>query len=86
MFAEVVSRPEQSMKDTGNSMAVPATLVGSIAIQRGRLTNEQISAIKLAAEIGADIRRSLPEIAEEYRNGLTAPSSQPGTESRTGIR
>ena len=38
-----------------------------------RLTGEQVGAIRLAAEIGNDIRKNYPEIAEEYRSGLTAP-------------
>ena len=38
----------------------------------GRLTGQQVAAIRLAAEIGDEIRKSHPEIAEEYRSGLTA--------------
>lgn len=38
-----------------------------------RLTSEQVGAIRLSAEIGNDIRENHPEIAEEYRSGLTAP-------------
>ena len=38
-----------------------------------RLTSEQVGAIRLAAEIGYDIRMNYPKIAEEYRSGLTAP-------------
>jgi len=39
----------------------------------GRLAAKQRAAIRLAAEIGYDLRSSCPELAEEYRNGLTAP-------------
>jgi hypothetical protein len=38
-----------------------------------RLTGQQYAAISMAATIGEDIRKNYPEIAEEYRNGLTAP-------------
>ena len=38
-----------------------------------RLTRQQLGAIRLAAVIGDDIRKNYPEIAEEYRSGLTAP-------------
>ena len=40
---------------------------------RNRLTGEQYKAIRLAAEVGNDIRMKYQEIAEEYRRGLTAP-------------
>jgi len=39
---------------------------------RNWLTGQQQAAIRLAAETGDDIRKSYPEIAEEYRSGLTA--------------
>ena len=40
---------------------------------RGRgLTGEQLGAIRLTAAIGEDIRNHYPEIAEDYRSGLTA--------------
>ena len=39
---------------------------------RGRLTGQQQAAIRLAAAIGDEIRKSHPEIAEEYRSGLSA--------------
>ena len=39
---------------------------------RSRLTGQQQAAIRLAAAIGDEIRKSHPEIAEEYRSGLTA--------------
>ena len=39
---------------------------------RGRLTGQQQAAIRLAAAIGDEIRKSHPEIAEEYRGGLSA--------------
>ena len=39
----------------------------------GKLTGEQVAAIRLAAEIGDDIRKKYLEIAEMYRSGLTAP-------------
>lgn len=38
----------------------------------GRLTGQQQAAIRLAAAIGDKIRKSHPEIAEEYRGGLSA--------------
>jgi hypothetical protein len=38
-----------------------------------RLTGEQQAAIRLAAEIGDDLRKNCPELAEEYRRGATAP-------------
>jgi hypothetical protein len=46
---------------------------GCKEIQSRRLTGRQLVAIRLAAEVGDDIRKNHPEIAEEYRNGLTAP-------------
>ena len=39
--------------------------------QGGRLTNGHRAASRLAAEIGDDIRRTCPQVAEEYRNGRT---------------
>ena len=42
-------------------------------VRNRRLTGGQVKAIRLAAEIGDDIRKNYPEIAEEYRSGLTAP-------------
>jgi hypothetical protein len=52
-----------------------------------RLTSEQVGAIRLAAEIGNDIRKNYPEIAEEYRSGLTAPKlvAQYGFNYRYGV-
>lgn len=41
-------------------------------IQSSRLTGQQLGAIRLAAEVGNDIRKNNPEIAEEYRSGATA--------------
>lgn len=38
-----------------------------------RLNGLQVKAIRLAAETGHDIRQKFPEIAGEYRSGLTAP-------------
>ncbi len=46
---------------------------GPNEVRSHRLTSEQVKAIWLAAEIGEDIRKKYPEIAEEYRSGLTAP-------------
>ncbi len=34
---------------------------------------EQLRAIRLAAALGDDIRKNHPEVADEYRSGLTAP-------------
>jgi len=45
---------------------------GHNRIRSRRLTDQQVAAIRLAAEIGDAIRKSYPEIAEEYRSGLTA--------------
>jgi hypothetical protein len=42
-------------------------------VRSRRLAGGQVKAIRLAAEIGDDIRKNYPEIAEEYRSGLTAP-------------
>ena len=38
-----------------------------------RLTGQQYAVIRLAAAIGDDIRTNYPEIAEEYKSGLTVP-------------
>jgi hypothetical protein len=46
---------------------------GRDEILRRGLTREQVGAIRLIAAIGEDIRNNHPEIAEDYRNGLTAP-------------
>ena len=46
---------------------------GRNGMQNCRLTCRQLGAIRLAAEIGDEIRKNHPEIAEEYRSGLTAP-------------
>jgi hypothetical protein len=40
---------------------------------RNQLSDQQYKAIRLAAEIGCDIRKNYPEIADEYRSGQTAP-------------
>jgi hypothetical protein len=47
--------------------------IGFDKIGNQRLTPQQFGAIRLAAEIGDAIRKNNPEIAEEYRNGATAP-------------
>jgi hypothetical protein len=44
------------------------------SVVRNRLTLQQYKAIRLAAEIGDDIRKNYPEIADEYRSGQTAPA------------
>jgi len=53
----------------------------------GRLTAEQRAAIRLAAEIGADLQNSCPELADEYRSGLTAPmlAAKHEVDSRYGV-
>ena len=52
-----------------------------------RLTAEQRAAIRLAAEIGDDLRHSCPDLAEEYRRGLTAPMlvAKHGLDRRYGV-
>lgn len=47
--------------------------VERVTMRSRGLTVQQLMAIRLAAEIGDEIRRSYPEIAEEYRSGQTAP-------------
>ena len=42
-------------------------------IRSRRLTSQQLGAIRLSAAVGQDIRKNCPEIAEEYRSGVTAP-------------
>ena len=51
------------------------------------LTVQQLGAIRLAADIGDEIRRSYPEIAEEYRAGQTAPMlvTRHGFDHRYGV-
>jgi hypothetical protein len=51
------------------------------------LTRQQQWAIRLAAAVGDDIRKDYPEIAEEYRSGLTAPKlvARHGFDHRYGI-
>ncbi len=60
---------------------------GRNGMQNCRLTCRQLGAIRLAAEIGDDIRRNHPEIAEEYRSGLTAPRlvAKHGFDRRYGV-
>jgi hypothetical protein len=54
---------------------------------RGRLTGRQQAAIRLAAATGDEIRRTFPEIAEEYRSGLTASELvvRHGLDQRYGV-
>ena len=56
-------------------------------IRSHRLTGHQVKAIRLAAEIGNDIRKTYPEVAEEYRNGMTAPELvvRHGLDGRYGV-
>jgi hypothetical protein len=42
-------------------------------IQNQQLTRQQLGAMLLAAKVGNDIRNNYPEVAQEYRKGLTAP-------------
>ena len=60
---------------------------GYNGIRSRRLSGQQLGAIRLAAEIGEDIRKNYPEIAEEYRSGLTAPKlvARHGFDHRYGV-
>ena len=42
-------------------------------IRSQRLTGEQRAAIRLGAALGDELRKRCPELADEYRSGLTAP-------------
>jgi hypothetical protein len=57
-------------------------------IRNRGLTCQQLGAIRLSAEIGNDIRKNHPEIADEYRRGMTAPKlvSKHKFDSRYGVR
>jgi hypothetical protein len=46
---------------------------GHKMVRNRRLSGEQLAAIRLAAAIGDELRKSRPELAEEYRRGATAP-------------
>lgn len=63
------------------------TRVGRNGIRTGQLTDRQQAAVRLAAGIGDDIRKTCPEVAEEYRNGLTASESvaRHGFDRRYGV-
>ena len=56
-------------------------------IRNRRLTSHQLGAIRLAAEIGDEIRKNHPEIADEYRSGMTAPKlvTKHGFDRRYGV-
>ena len=60
---------------------------GHQEVRSRRITGEQLKAIRLAALIGDDIRKNYPEIAEEYRSGLTAPKlmDRYGFDRRYGV-
>jgi hypothetical protein len=60
------------MLGSQENVTKPAKQARSNEIRR-RLTSQQYKAIRLAAEIGDNIRKNYPEIAEEYRSGQTAP-------------
>ena len=60
---------------------------GRNKIRPGRLTGHQVKAIRLAAEIGDEIRKTYPDIAEDYRSGKTASElvAKYGFDGRYGI-
>ena len=60
---------------------------GRDEIRSHRLTGQQRAAIRLEAAIGDDLRKNCPELAEEYRSGLTAPMlvAKHGFEQRYGV-
>lgn len=60
---------------------------GHNGIGSNKPTTEQLRAIRLAAAIGDDIRKDYPEIADEYRSGLTAPKlvDRYGFDGRYGV-
>jgi hypothetical protein len=60
------------MLGSQENVTKPAKQARSNEIRR-RLTSQQYKAIRLAAEIGDNIRKNYPEIAKEYRSGQTAP-------------
>jgi hypothetical protein len=56
-------------------------------IRSRRLTSQQQGAIRLAAAVGHDMQKDHPEIAEEYRSGVTAPKlvARHGFDHRYGV-
>ena len=72
--------PNMSGTTTGNR-------AGNNEIASRRLTEQQYTLIRLAARIGDDIRNNYPEVAEEYRSGLTAPKlmARHGFDRRYGV-
>jgi hypothetical protein len=69
------------------SVAKDERQFGHDRIWNRRLTPEQQAAIRLAAEIGDDLRKNCPELAEGYRSGLTAPMlvARHGFDRRYGV-
>lgn len=68
-------------------MANAANRAGPNGVISRRLTGDQLGAIRLAAGIGDEIRKNHPEIAEEYRSGLTASElvAMHGFDHRYGV-
>lgn len=60
--------------DPHSSISTADRRGGRDAIRNRRLTGDQHAAIRLAAAIGDELRKNCPELAEEYRSGLTAPT------------
>ena len=73
--------------ESGMTINKAQNRVAYSAMPTRRLTCQQLGAIRLAAEIGDDIRKNYPEIAEEYRSGLTAPKlvARHGFDRRYGV-
>jgi hypothetical protein len=73
--------------ESHRSIAKAENRTGHDGIRSRRLTDQQVAAIRLAAEMGDAIRKSHPEIAEEYRSGLTASElvARHGFDRRHGV-
>ena len=71
MIAENV--PENGRSSAMELQTVNTEKRAELIRTSSRLTGLQAKAIRLAAETGRDIRIKFPEIAGEYRSGLTAP-------------
>jgi hypothetical protein len=70
-----------------NAGAKAENRAGHNDVRGRRLTSRQVGAIRLAAEIGDEIRKTYPVIAEEYRSGMTAPQlvTRHGLDRRYGV-
>lgn len=73
--------------ESAKNIASPENRAGRDETRSHRLTGEQLGAIRRAAEIGDDIRKRYPVIAEDYRSGLTAPkiAAKYGLDDRYGV-